>query len=114
MLRNGSDNFKKKGLVLQKVRRFQRNESFSSEDEDDYGFESDDECEKQGRSVREIRSRAALGKYDVKITKRIPLKELDEEMDFEKEVEFIRYELEKKKKLDKSEGEIGEEDSILS
>ncbi|XP_025015532.2 probable DEAD-box ATP-dependent RNA helicase 48 [Ricinus communis] len=108
---NESDNLKKRGLISQKVRRFRRNESSSSEDDGDY--DCDNEREKKGRNVREIiGSRAALGKYDVKISKRVPLKELEEETDFE----FIRYELENKMKLDRNDrekSEIDEQESIL-
>uniref|UniRef100_A0A2C9WAC3 Uncharacterized protein n=1 Tax=Manihot esculenta TaxID=3983 RepID=A0A2C9WAC3_MANES len=53
--------------------------SSSSDDEDEnYGFDSFNEGERQG----EIWNGAALRKYDTKITKRVPLKELEKESDF--------------------------------
>ncbi|KAJ9147894.1 hypothetical protein P3X46_030008 [Hevea brasiliensis] len=106
-----------RGFSSPKLRRFRRNGSSSSDDEDeDYGFDSYNEGERRGRSAGEIGGRAALRKYDVKTTKRVPLKELEKESDFAKEVELIRHEL-GKKKLAENEGEkseTGEEESILS
>ncbi|KAF2313266.1 hypothetical protein GH714_010081 [Hevea brasiliensis] len=86
-----------RGFSSPKLRRFRRNGSSSSDDEDeDYGFDSYNEGERRGRSAGEIGGRAALRKYDVKTTKRVPLKELEKESDFAKEVELIRHELGKK------------------
>ncbi|XP_021604599.1 probable DEAD-box ATP-dependent RNA helicase 48 isoform X3 [Manihot esculenta] len=106
-----------KGFSSPKLRRFRRSGSSSSDDEDDdYGFDSYNEGERRGRTAEEIGSRAALRKYDVKVTKRVPLKELDKESDFAKEVELIRHEL-GKKKLAENQGEnneTAEEESILS
>ncbi|XP_065858213.1 probable DEAD-box ATP-dependent RNA helicase 48 isoform X2 [Euphorbia lathyris] len=114
---NASSSIKKRSISPQKFKSFRRNESSSSDDEDeDYGFESDDNRETRRKSVREIGSRAALGKYDVKTTKRVPLKELEKERDFEKELELIRHEL-GKKKLVKNEAERSDtvrEESVLS
>ncbi|KAJ6962458.1 hypothetical protein NC652_001195 [Populus alba x Populus x berolinensis] len=100
--RNVSEFMKNKGFETQKQRRFGRNES---DDLEGGG-------ERRGRSAKEIGSRDALGKYDVKKTRRVPLKEL--ENDFASEVELIRYELARKKKLAGNDGENEDEDSILS
>jgi ATP-dependent RNA helicase MSS116 len=94
---------KNKGFETQKQRRFGRNES---DDLEGGG-------ERRGRSAKEIGSRDALGKYDVKKTRRVPSKEL-EKNDFANEVELIRYELGRKKKLAGNDGDNEDEDSILS
>ncbi|KAL9350006.1 hypothetical protein Peur_057261 [Populus x canadensis] len=106
-LRNVSDFMKNRGSETVKQRRFQRNES-DDEDEDLEGG-----GDRRGRSATDIGSRAALGKYDMKKTRRVPLKELDKN-DFANEVELIRYELGRKKKFAGNEGDKEEEDSILS
>ncbi|KAG4171687.1 hypothetical protein ERO13_A12G226500v2 [Gossypium hirsutum] len=83
-------------------RRFRRNESSSSDDESD--LELEDEVEG---------SSASLGKYDVKIKRRVPLKELEKEMDFSEQVQLLRQELEKKK-LAEIEKKMGEGEPIYS
>ncbi|WCJ26212.1 DEAD-box ATP-dependent RNA helicase 48 [Euphorbia peplus] len=113
---NGSDFIKKRSLSPPKFKSFRRNESSSSDEDEDYGFESDGETRK--KSVRKIGSRAALGKYDVKTTKRVPLKDLEKERerDFEKELELIRHEL-GKKRLARNEAEGSDtvrEESVLT
>ncbi|CAK7335496.1 unnamed protein product [Dovyalis caffra] len=100
-----SDFMKNRGFEKRKERRFGRNES---DDEDDL----EGRGERRGRSAKEIGSRAALGKYDMKKTRRVPLKEL-EKYDFANEVELIRYELGRKKKFSGNEGDKEEVDSIL-
>ncbi|XP_050227425.1 probable DEAD-box ATP-dependent RNA helicase 48 [Mercurialis annua] len=117
----GSDSLKKSRETYKRPRRFRGNESSSSEDDDsdNYGFESNDEMVRKGRNVRGILGgRAALRNHDVKTTKRVPLKDLEREIDYEKEVELIRQELGKRKNmLDANEGEkseAGEEKSVLS
>ena len=101
--RNVSEFMKNKGFETQKQRRFGRNESVDLEGGG----------ERRGRSAKEIGSRDALGKYDVKKTRRVPSKEL-EKNDFANEVELIRYELGRKKKLAGNDGDNEDEDSILS
>nr|XP_034887988.1 probable DEAD-box ATP-dependent RNA helicase 48 isoform X4 [Populus alba] len=105
-LRNVSDFMKNRGSETVKQRRFQRNESDNDEDFEGGG-------DRRGRSANDIGSRAALGKYDMKKTRRVPLKEL-EKNDLANEVELIRYELGRKKKFAGNEGDKEEEDSILS
>ncbi|KDP25471.1 hypothetical protein JCGZ_20627 [Jatropha curcas] len=115
--RKASDLKKHRSFSSHKLRRSWRNESSSSDHEDeDYGFDSDDEGERRGRSVGAIGSRAALGKYDMKMTKRVPLKELEDETNFAREVELLRRELGKKKlaRNEEENSEKGEEESILS
>ena len=63
--------------------------------------------------MRKVGSRASLGRYDVKITKRVPLRALEEEFDFSDQVEMIRHEL-SKKSLHENGGEKRGEESILS
>ncbi|OMO58695.1 hypothetical protein COLO4_34425 [Corchorus olitorius] len=85
--------FKKSGNGLER-KKFRRNESSSSDDESDLDLEDGVEG---WRDVRKLGSRASLGKYDMKITKRVPLKELEKEIDFSEQVELLRKELEMKK-----------------
>ncbi|KAJ8766196.1 hypothetical protein K2173_021713 [Erythroxylum novogranatense] len=108
----------KRGFNYPKMRRFWKNESSStdSDDDEEEKFDSDDDMMESGRRLRNVGSSAALGEYDLKRTKRVPLKEL-EDIDFSEEVEFIRNELEKKKKLtgnDGDNGEVGEGEWLLS
>ncbi|TQE10612.1 hypothetical protein C1H46_003725 [Malus baccata] len=99
--------------------RFRRNDSSS----DDSDFDSDGESvqpfsnenSKFGRNVMRFGSRASLGKYDMKIIKRrVPLNSLDDENDFEQQVEVIRSELNKKKAVEIEREESQKEVSILS
>ncbi|XP_075640019.1 putative DEAD-box ATP-dependent RNA helicase 48 isoform X2 [Castanea sativa] len=57
------------------------------------------------RGVRKVGSSASLGKYDVKIKKRVPLQSLEEEVDFPLQVELIRHQLSKKSLVDEKRGE---------
>ncbi|TYG42569.1 hypothetical protein ES288_D12G267700v1 [Gossypium darwinii] len=93
--------------------RFRRNESSSSDDESD--LELEDEVEGVGgwRDVKKSGSSASLGKYDVKMKRRVPLKELEKEMDFSEQVQLLRQELEKKK-LAEIEKKMGEGEPIYS
>ncbi|XP_018505716.2 probable DEAD-box ATP-dependent RNA helicase 48 [Pyrus x bretschneideri] len=99
--------------------RFRRNDSSS----DDSDFDSDSESvqpfsnekSKFGRNVMRFGSSASLGKYDMKIIKRrVPLNSLDDENDFEQQVEVIRSELNKKKAVEIEREESEKEESILS
>ncbi|KAG6636836.1 hypothetical protein CIPAW_11G138600 [Carya illinoinensis] len=132
---------------VQSRRRFRRNESSESDDDDsDYGpvrepakhfaknlaklvgqrnswgklsvdgkedLEDENERMRGGRGVRKVGSSASLGKYDMKITKRVPLRLLEEESDFSGQVELIRHELSKKGLIENGR-EKGEEASILT
>ncbi|XP_076937927.1 putative DEAD-box ATP-dependent RNA helicase 48 [Bidens hawaiensis] len=102
---------------------YRKNESSSSEDgtDDDEGYsrlvrasdgEGSDDDEK-GNERRMMMSSAALGKYDMKKTKRIPLKKLEDEDDLSLHVQAIRNEVNKKKMAEK-EMETGDDDTILS
>lgn len=89
--------------------RFTSNVTDSSDDDDD---ESDDEVEKGSLANVKRMSSAALGKYDMKIKKRIPLQLVEDEYDLSQHVEEIRKEV-NQRRLEKSGGEE-EEESILS
>lgn len=84
------------------------NSSDDSSDED----MTEDEGEKKG-SERRFMSSAALGKYDKKTTRRVPLKFLDKEDDLSKQVEAIRNEV-KKRSMARNDVVISGEGSILS
>ncbi|XWS48949.1 hypothetical protein CRYUN_Cryun13aG0121200 [Craigia yunnanensis] len=94
-------------------RRFRRYESFSNDGESDSDLEDEVEGVRGWRDVRTLGSSASLGKYDVKITKRVPLKDLEMESDFSEQVELLRKELEKKK-LAKIVEKKGEGETIYS
>ncbi|KAG2681232.1 hypothetical protein I3760_11G134800 [Carya illinoinensis] len=76
-------------------------------------LEDENERMRGGRGVRKVGSSASLGKYDMKITKRVPLRLLEEESDFSGQVELIRHELSKKGLIENGR-EKGEEASILT
>lgn len=76
------------------------------------GLKDENEGVRGGRRVRKVvGSSASLGKYDVKITKRVPLRSLGE-CDVSGEVELIRHELSKRRSLVENGREKGEE-SVL-
>jgi hypothetical protein len=78
------------------------------------GLKDENEGVRGGREVRKVvGSSASLGKYDVKITKRVPLRSLEEECDFSGDVELIRHELSKRRSLVENGRQKGEE-SVLS
>ncbi|GLT67826.1 hypothetical protein SLA2020_401050 [Shorea laevis] len=86
------------------------NQSSSS----DYDAAEDEEGGVEGwRDLRKLGSSASLGKYDMKITKRVPLKEVEEEFDFSEQVKLLRKELDKKKLIENVE-EKSKEESIYS
>ncbi|XP_076897637.1 putative DEAD-box ATP-dependent RNA helicase 48 [Bidens hawaiensis] len=102
---------------------YRKNESSSSEDgsDDDMGYsrlarasdgEGSDEDVK-GNERRMMMSSAALGKYDMKKTKRIPLKKLEDEDDLSLHVQAIRNEV-NKRKMAEQDMQTGDDDSILS
>lgn len=112
-LRTMNEYVKKKGLLGR--RRFTRNESSSSEDDSDFDSDFVDEKVEGWRDVKRMGSSASLGRYDMKITKRVPLKNLEKEYDFSEQVESIRKEI-SKRKLVENEGktEMTEQEPILS
>ncbi|KAL3738115.1 hypothetical protein ACJRO7_019620 [Eucalyptus globulus] len=66
-----------------------------------------------GTNMRKRGSNASLGKYDIKIKKRVPLKFVEEETNFSQHVELIRHELSKKKSAE-NQGEDMEEVYIFT
>ncbi|XP_039036427.1 probable DEAD-box ATP-dependent RNA helicase 48 [Hibiscus syriacus] len=94
-------------------RRFRRDDSSSSDDEWDSDLEDEVEGVRGWKDVKKSGSSASLGKYDVKIKRRVPLKELEKEMDFSEQVAILRKELEKKKLADIEE-KMGEGETIYS
>ncbi|EYU29732.1 hypothetical protein ABFS82_01G077400 [Erythranthe guttata] len=93
--------------------RFRRGNMGSSDDDsDDY----DDDDEEEFESGKKITgSSAALGKYDTKIKKRVPLKFLEDEEDLSQQVEAIRKEVIQRKTVQEDcKVKDEEEESILS
>ncbi|KAL7591073.1 hypothetical protein Lser_V15G34851 [Lactuca serriola] len=74
---------------------------------------SGDDDEGKGNGKKKMMSSAALGKYDIKKTKRIPLKFLEEEDYLSLHVQAIRNEFNKRRMAEKGIG-VGDDDSILS
>lgn len=74
---------------------------------------SGDDDEGKGNGKKKMMSSATLGKYDIKKTKRIPLKFLEEEDDLSLHVQAIRNEFNKRRMAEKGIG-VGDDDSILS
>ncbi|KAM7531293.1 hypothetical protein LguiB_034703 [Lonicera macranthoides] len=79
------------------------------------GEKENEEDEDRGgrRNVKKMMSSAALGNYDKKIRKRVPLKFLDDEDDLSQHVEAIRSEF-NKRNLAESTEEKSNEESYLS
>lgn len=73
----------------------------------------DDEDHRKANGKKKMMSSAALGKYDIKTTKRIPLKFLDQEDDLSLHVQAIRNDFNKRRMAEKD-SELGDDDSILS
>ncbi|XP_024995603.1 probable DEAD-box ATP-dependent RNA helicase 48 isoform X2 [Cynara cardunculus var. scolymus] len=74
--------------------------------------EGSDDDDGKGNGKKTMMSSAALGKYDIKKTKRIPLKFLEEEDDLSLHIQAIRNEFNKRRMAEKDDG-VGDEDSIL-
>ncbi|KAL4570803.1 hypothetical protein LXL04_026466 [Taraxacum kok-saghyz] len=72
-----------------------------------------DDVKGKGNGKKMMMSSAALGKYDIKKTKRIPLKFLEEEDDPSLHVQAIRNEFNKRRMAEKDIA-VGDDDSILS
>lgn len=78
------------------------------------GGEEEEDEDREGRgNVKKMMSSAALGNYDKKIKKRVPLKFLDDEDDLSQHVEAIRGEF-NKRNLAESTEEKSNEESYLS
>ncbi|XP_075484344.1 LOW QUALITY PROTEIN: putative DEAD-box ATP-dependent RNA helicase 48 [Primulina tabacum] len=83
----------------------------SDDDSDDY--EDEGEPRIGGQTERIVGTRAALGKYDIKIKKRLPLNIVEDEDDLSQQVEVIRKEFRSRSTQGDGREEI-EEESILS
>ncbi|XP_073305707.1 probable DEAD-box ATP-dependent RNA helicase 48 [Primulina huaijiensis] len=83
----------------------------SDDDSDDY--EDEEEPRIGGQTERIVGTRAALGKYDIKIIKRLPLSIVEDEDDLSQQVEVIRKEFRSRSMQGGGREEI-EEESILS
>ncbi|OWM85331.1 probable DEAD-box ATP-dependent RNA helicase 48 [Punica granatum] len=135
--RNVNDKMNGNFLRPRKKMYFRNDDSSSSDDDSDFDAEDDvagpsagdsrwprlslggaesEEDEKGTRGgigMRKLGSSASLGKYDMKIKKRVPLQHLEKETDFLQEVEMLRHELNRKKMAENQGGNI-EEDSLLT
>nr|POF25355.1 putative dead-box atp-dependent rna helicase 48 [Quercus suber] len=118
---------KRRNYSEQSWRRFRRNESSESEDDDeDYGplNESPNPFARNmagnRRDVNSEGEKLRLSKDEnsdfegESIKKRVPLQSLDGEVDFPLQVELIRHQLSKKSLVDENGGEKRGEESILS
>ncbi|KAK1409047.1 hypothetical protein QVD17_41319 [Tagetes erecta] len=80
---------------------------------DGEGSDDDGDDVKGNEKKKMMMSSAALGKYDIKKTKRIPLKSLEKEDDLSLHVQAIRNEFNKRRMAEKD-SETCDDDSILS
>ena len=105
---------------MQVRRRFRRNESSSGDDDSDVssrdefssGLVNEAVASRGIRNAQKIRSSAALGKHDVKITRRrVMPKSNDGEDDFWEKIQLIRHEF-SMKNLAENVKEKGEGESI--
>lgn len=105
---------------------FRRNESSSSEDDSDLdseeglvkrfgsgGDEEEEEIKGRGNVKKLMSSSAALGKYDVKKTRRVPLKFLEDEENLSDHIEAIRNEFNNRNSIENA-AHKSDENSILS
>ncbi|KAJ9549958.1 hypothetical protein OSB04_022501 [Centaurea solstitialis] len=108
---DGTDN--EEGFMMMKSndggRRGRRLSLIGSSD----GEGAEDDDGKGNGKKKMMMSSAALGKYDIKKTKRIPLKFLEDEDDLSLHVQAIRSEFNKRRMAEK-ENDVGDDDSILS
>lgn len=118
--RNGKlDKSNSEGLVVKgderkaKWPRFRQNAEESSDEDTEEDEDEDEEARRSRGSVKMMSSSAALGKYDMKTKKRVPLKFLEDEDDLSSHVEAIRKEV-KGRSMQKNETEEDEQESILS
>ncbi|KAK4726374.1 hypothetical protein R3W88_031291 [Solanum pinnatisectum] len=115
-----ADKLRSVGLVVkgderkEKWPRFQPKPEESTDEDDDEDTEVDeDEEERRSRGSVKMMSSAALGKYDMKTKKRVPLKFVEDEDDLSLHVEAIRKEV-KGRSMQKLEIEEDEKETILS
>lgn len=94
--------------------RFRPKAEESTDEDDDEDTEVDeDEEERRSRGSIKMMSSAALGKYDMKTKKRVPLKFVEDEDDLSLHVAAIRKEV-KGRSMQKNETEEEEKETILS
>ncbi|GMP96221.1 hypothetical protein CsSME_00044958 [Camellia sinensis var. sinensis] len=129
---NLNDSMKNRHYSVQTRRgsrfNFRRNESSSSEDDSDLdldseeglvrrfgsgGDEEDEEIKGGGNVKKLMSSSAALGKYDVKKTRRVPLKFLEDEENLSDHIEAIRNEFNNRNSIENA-TDKSDENSILS
>lgn len=127
---NFNDSMKNRHYSVQTRRgsrfNFQRNESSSSEDDSDLdseeglvkrfgsgGDEEEEEIKGRGNVKKLMSSSAALGKYDVKKTRRVPLKFLEDEENLSDHIEAIRNEFNNRNSIENA-TDKSDENSILS
>ncbi|PIN15376.1 ATP-dependent RNA helicase pitchoune [Handroanthus impetiginosus] len=101
------------GGMRAKWPRFRSREVNSSDDDDSDDYD-DEEGEEVESSSKILGSSAALGKYDIKTKKRVPLNFLEDEDDLSQQVEAIRKEVSQRRSMQVDGTEKGEEESLLS
>ncbi|XP_057764316.1 probable DEAD-box ATP-dependent RNA helicase 48 [Salvia miltiorrhiza] len=110
-VRNSEKSVVKDGLDPKRSKwpRF-RGRGVNSDDDDSDDYDDDDVD--MGSAKKVLSSSAALGKYDMKRTKRVQLEQLEGEIDLSQEVEKIREEIRQRNSM-QHEGK-DEEESLLS
>lgn len=91
--------------------RFRGGEMDSSDDDDSDDYNDDDEELESRRKI--LTSSAALGKYDIKTKKRVPLELLEDEIDLSQQVEAIRKEISQRRSM-QDDGRENDEEEFLS
>ncbi|CAN0873579.1 Probable DEAD-box ATP-dependent RNA helicase 48 [Linum grandiflorum] len=96
----------RKSLTQKRRVKYRRSDTSSSDDDvenDDYGESTPEGLVSGGKSTRgrDISSLAALRNHEVKVRKRVPLKKIEEELDFAKELQLIRNKIGKNKMVEK-------------
>lgn len=87
--------------------------SMGSSDDSEYSEEEEDDSEMEKRKFNTMASTAALGKYDIKTKKRLPLKFLEDEDDLSHHIEVIRKDV-KKRSSEESRSEKYDQETIYS
>lgn len=93
--------------------RINRDLMDSSDDDSEYSEGEEDDGEMKKANFNTMASTAALGKYDVKTKKRLPLKFLEDEDDLSQHIEMIRKDV-NKRSLEGSGSEKYDEETIYS
>ncbi|KAI3468765.1 hypothetical protein Pfo_025428 [Paulownia fortunei] len=91
--------------------RFRGGETDSSDDDDNDDYDDDEDLES---SRKNFSSSAALGKYDMKTKKRVPLKFVEDEDDLSQQVEAIRKEISHRRSMQEDGREKDDDESIFS